>query len=181
MLLQFDVGSGLLKIATDNGGKFIEMGHTVKKAAGKTAAKGRVTRRLGAAKTGPLSGQRRTTKVSKAAYEHAMARMDEMVEAGKGTIRTRDMAEYKRLALVAESYESANITIEQPATLEGILEWQMFEKKMKQKELAKALHISDAKLSLVMSGKQRPDVVLLKNIHEVLGVDGNILLEAVSE
>jgi len=39
--------------------------------------------------------------------------------------------------------------------------------------------VSDAKLSLVMAGKQKPDAALLKSIHTELGIDGNILLKAV--
>jgi hypothetical protein len=37
----------------------------------------------------------------------------------------------------------------------------------------------DAKLSLIMSGKQRPDISYLKAVHKELQIDANVLLEAV--
>ena len=52
----------------------------------------------------------------------------------------------------------------------------MYEMKLKQKQMAKILHISDAKLSLVISGKQKPDVELLKRVHTELNVDAHLLL-----
>jgi transcriptional regulator with XRE-family HTH domain len=52
----------------------------------------------------------------------------------------------------------------------------MYEKKLKQKELAKLLGIGEPKLSQIMSRKRKPDVAFLKAAHERLGIDGNILL-----
>ena len=55
----------------------------------------------------------------------------------------------------------------------------MFELKLKQKELAKKLNISDTKLSMIMSGKQKPDVPFLKAIHQKLNISGDLLLKVV--
>ena len=112
-------------------------------------------------------------------YNKVMARIEKMIEAGDGTIRNEDLALYASLAKAAQVYEQSIYTIEQPQTLEGLLEWKMYELKLKQKGLAKKLHVSDAKLSLVMSGKQKPDTSLLKSIHKELGIDGNVLLSVV--
>jgi transcriptional regulator with XRE-family HTH domain len=48
--------------------------------------------------------------------------------------------------------------------------------KLKQHELAQKLHVSPAKLSLVISGKQKPDAALIKAAYNELQVDGNLLL-----
>ena len=40
--------------------------------------------------------------------------------------------------------------------------------KLKQGDLAKLLHISEAKLSLIMNGKQHPDLSFLKAIQNYL-------------
>jgi len=53
----------------------------------------------------------------------------------------------------------------------------MFEMKLKQHDLAQKLNVSDAKLSLIMNGKQKPGVDFLKAIHQQLHIDANFILE----
>jgi HTH-type transcriptional regulator / antitoxin HigA len=114
-----------------------------------------------------------------AGYNSVMAQIEQLIKAGNGTIRNKDLSAYSELAKAAADFEHKTYTVAAPGTLEGLLEWKMYELKLKQKGLAKKLHISDAKLSLVMSGKQKPDAALLKSIHTELGIDGNILLSVV--
>ena len=47
------------------------------------------------------------------------------------------------------------------------------------KDLARKLNISDAKLSLIMNGKQKPDVDFLKAVHTQLHVDAEFILQHV--
>ncbi|MBE9583347.1 helix-turn-helix transcriptional regulator [Mucilaginibacter sp. JRF] len=58
-----------------------------------------------------------------------------------------------------------------------MVEMQMFEMKLKQRDLAQKLNISDSKLSLIMNGKQKPGVDFLKAVHAQLHIDANFLLE----
>ena len=55
----------------------------------------------------------------------------------------------------------------------------MYEMKLKQKDLARKLKVSDTKLSLVMSGKQKPDVNFLKAVNQQLNVNGDFLLKVI--
>ena len=55
----------------------------------------------------------------------------------------------------------------------------MYEMRLKQKELAKKLNVSDAKLSLIMNGKQKPDINFLKAVHLQLNISGDYLLKVV--
>ena len=50
---------------------------------------------------------------------------------------------------------------------------------MKQKEPAKMLHMTHTKLSEIMNNKRKPSVSFLKSMHEILGIDGNLLLKLV--
>jgi HTH-type transcriptional regulator / antitoxin HigA len=52
----------------------------------------------------------------------------------------------------------------------------MYELKLNQSEMAKKLNVSNAKLSLILGGKQKPDIYFLKTVNENLGIDGNYLL-----
>jgi hypothetical protein len=60
---------------------------------------------------------------------------------------------------------------------QGLIELKMYEKKLKQKELAKLLNTTDTKLSEIMHNKRKPSLSFLKAMHEVWGIDGNLLLK----
>ena len=66
-----------------------------------------------------------------------------------------------------------------PTTLEGMIELKMYERKLKQKELAKLLGLSEPKLSQILSGKRPPDVAFLKAAHQKLEIDASFLLNHV--
>ncbi len=51
--------------------------------------------------------------------------------------------------------------------------------RLKQKDVARKLNVSDAKLSLIMQGKQKPDIRFLKAVHKELHVNADLLLNAV--
>ena len=59
----------------------------------------------------------------------------------------------------------------------NLLARHVYEKKLKQKELAKLLNTTDTKLSEIMHSKRKPSLSYLKAMHEVLGIDGNLLLK----
>jgi HTH-type transcriptional regulator/antitoxin HigA len=81
------------------------------------------------------------------------------------------------LALTAQDYEQQKYVIAVPTTLNGMIEMRMYEMRLKQKDLAKKLKVSDAKLSLIMNGKQRPDLDFLKAVHIELNVDAEFILQ----
>ena len=53
----------------------------------------------------------------------------------------------------------------------------MYERKLKQKEMATVLEVNESKLSRILRGQTKPDVDFLKAAHTKLGIDGNKLLE----
>lgn len=83
----------------------------------------------------------------------------------------------RTLALGAQEYEKSIYQIPAPSTLEGMIELRMYEMKLRQKDLAKTLNISDTKLSMILSGKQRPDVPFLKALYRNLGIPADFILE----
>ncbi len=120
-----------------------------------------------------------STITSDTQYDAVMARIDELMEKGSKNVSKTELSEIRRLAVAAQAYEKKKFVIGHPSTFAGIIEMKMYEMSLKQTELAKKLHISDAKLSLIMSGKQKPDILFLKAVHRELHVDANLLLEAV--
>jgi HTH-type transcriptional regulator/antitoxin HigA len=112
-------------------------------------------------------------------YNATMKKIDALMKKGENNLTNKEAAELKSLALAAQVYEKSIYIIPAPRTLEGLIELKMYERRLKQKELAKLLGIGEPKLSQIMSKKRKPDVAFLKAAHEQLGIDGNLLLRYV--
>lgn len=110
-------------------------------------------------------------------YAAVMAKIDGLIAEGGETISRDRLAKIRELAVAAQGYEQRKYVVEAPTTLTGMIEMRMFEMRLKQKDLAKRLKISESKLSLIMKGKQRPDVHFLKGVHTELGIDAEFILE----
>lgn len=112
-------------------------------------------------------------------YKMIMNKVDHLMAKGSSKVTKNELIEIRKMAIAAQEYEKTKFVIEPPVTLAGIIEMKMYEMKLKQKDLAKKLNVSDAKLSLIMSGKQKPDIGFLKAVHQQLKVNGDFLLQAV--
>jgi HTH-type transcriptional regulator/antitoxin HigA len=110
-------------------------------------------------------------------YNAAMKKIDALMKKGEKNLTDKEAKDIRTLALAAQSYEKSIYKIPAPKTFEGLIELKMYERRLKQKELAKLLGIGEPKLSQIMSRKRKPDLAFLKAAHEHLGIDGNILLE----
>ncbi|WP_310560794.1 helix-turn-helix domain-containing protein [Flavobacterium sp.] len=80
---------------------------------------------------------------------------------------------------VVKRYEEAHFIIETPQTVQELIAMKMFEKNLKQKEIAKLLDTTDTKLSEIMHHKRKPSISFLKALNQVLEIDGNLLLRIV--
>ncbi|RZJ99511.1 MAG: helix-turn-helix domain-containing protein [Flavobacterium sp.] len=124
-------------------------------------------------------GKEKLVIKSEKAYNTAMAEIDTLMKKGENNLTNVEANKLKAMALAAEAYEKTLYKIPTPKTLEGLVELKMFERRLKQKELAQLLGIGEAKLSQILNRKREPDVAFLKAVHKKLGVDGNVLLEYV--
>jgi HTH-type transcriptional regulator/antitoxin HigA len=110
-------------------------------------------------------------------YNATMKKIDAFMKKGEANLSDKEAEELRILALTAQAYEKSIYTIPAPKTLEGLIELKMYERKLKQKELARLLGVGEPKLSQIMSKKRKPDVAFLKAAHKLLGIDGNVLLD----
>jgi HTH-type transcriptional regulator/antitoxin HigA len=110
-------------------------------------------------------------------YNAAMDKIDALMKKGEAGLTEIESEALRLLAVATQTYEKTIYSIPAPKTLEGLIELKMYERKLKQKELARLLGIGEPKLSQIMSKKRKPDVAFLKAAHEHLGIDGNVLLE----
>jgi HTH-type transcriptional regulator/antitoxin HigA len=83
------------------------------------------------------------------------------------------------LSLLAEQFED-NIPlmpIKTPSTLTEMIRYKMFEMNLKQKQLAKILEISEARISEILTGKRKINIELAKKLHSKLNIDAHFILE----
>ncbi len=112
-------------------------------------------------------------------YAQVMAKIDSLMAKGSKNVSTEELNEIRQLALAAQDYEQKKYVVAAPKTLVGMVEMRMYQMRLKQKNLAKRLNVSDAKLSLIMNGKQKPDVDFLKAVYTELKVDADFILQHV--
>ena len=125
-----------------------------------------------------------TMKIStEAQYEKALREIESFMNAFNDGENATNDAKIAELAKAIEEYEDRHVVmpmplvIQKPETVPDVIELKMFEKKMKRKDMAKLLGISDTRLSEVMHGKRKINMDLAKRLYKTLGVDPKFILE----
>lgn len=95
------------------------------------------------------------------------------------TLSAAEKEELHRLSLLAEAWEDIIplMPIRQPQTLTEMIQLKMYERKLKQKDLAALLGISATRLSEVLQGKRKVNMDLAKRLYSVLNIDPGFILE----
>jgi len=114
---------------------------------------------------------------NKREYKNVMAKLEVLMLKGSDNLSESEYAQIRELSLLVQQYEQKEFQVEPPSTIAGMVEWKMYQLKLRQRDLAEILGISPAKLSLIIAGKQKPDVAFLKSVHQKLDVDADFLLE----
>jgi HTH-type transcriptional regulator/antitoxin HigA len=122
--------------------------------------------------------------ISKKEFEAAEKKLNDILaiatkKGGFEFLSVKEKAALAKYTGIVKTYEDIHYSIPMPQTVQGLIELKMYERKLKQKDIAKLLHTTDTKLSAIMHSKRKPNVNLLKAMHEKLGIDGNLLLKVV--
>jgi HTH-type transcriptional regulator/antitoxin HigA len=98
---------------------------------------------------------------------------------GFQSLNTQEREELRRLSLAAEAWEDqvSLMPIRQPRTLVEMIRLRMYERKLKQHELAELLGISATRLSEVLQGKRKVNMDLAKRLYQHLEIDASFILE----
>lgn len=120
--------------------------------------------------------------ITKNEFEEAEIKMNELLsvatkKGGFDNLTPKENAALDKYTQIVKKYEDENYTIPLPQTVQGLIELKMYEKKLKQKEMAKMLNTTDTKLSEIMHHKRKPSLSFIKAMNEVLEIDGNLLLK----
>jgi antitoxin component HigA of HigAB toxin-antitoxin module len=84
-----------------------------------------------------------------------------------------------QLSILANDYEKKHLLPGSfTLSLNMLIQKRLEELKLNQASFAELINTSESKVSKIITGKQEPDVQFLKAIHNKLGIDGNVLLDA---
>ncbi|OFX28459.1 MAG: hypothetical protein A2033_14775 [Bacteroidetes bacterium GWA2_31_9] len=117
-------------------------------------------------------------------YNKVMAEIEVLLKkstqaGGSENLSTQELETLKQLSLMAEQYEDSIplMPIKKPATLTEMIRFKMFELNLKQKQLANILEISETRISELLNGKRKLNLLLAKKLHKKLNIDADFLLE----
>ena len=112
-------------------------------------------------------------------YNVVMKEIDGLMRKGEKNLSPSELNRLRILADAAEVYEDTTDPLPLPSSLPDLIKMKMFQLRLNQHFTAQLLGLSEAKFSLIMNGKQKPDVAFLKAIHEKLKVDAEQILQAI--
>ena len=117
-------------------------------------------------------------------YNEVMKRIEKLLQkstklGGFEKLPAKEAETLKKLSLQAEQYEDSIplMPIKTPSTLTEMIRYKMFEMNIRQKQLAKVLNTSEARISGLLTGKRKINLELAKKLHTKLHIDANFLLE----
>ena len=117
-------------------------------------------------------------------YNEVMARIEKLLQkttasGGFDKLSAKEVETLKKLSVMAEKYEDSIplMPIKAPSTLTEMIRYKMFEMNLKQKQLAKVLDISEARISELLTGKRKINLELAKKLHAKLNIDAHFILE----
>ena len=115
-------------------------------------------------------------------YNSALTLIETYLQKGGSALMPEEKQELKRLSLLVEAYELKVYPMPMPMpaqSLIGMIQIKMFERRIKQKELAILLDISETTLSEVLNGKRKVNLELAKKLYKKLDIAPDFILESV--
>lgn len=120
---------------------------------------------------------------SRKEYDQVMARIEDILQkstqlGGFEKLSDTDRNTLADLSLLAEHFEDSIplMPMKTPESLAEMLKYKMYEKNLKQKQLATLLGISEAFISGLLSGKRKLTIELAKKLHTKLDIDAHFIL-----
>jgi HTH-type transcriptional regulator / antitoxin HigA len=111
-------------------------------------------------------------------YQIALAAIEPFLQKGFANLSKEEDDELARVSALINAYEAIHYAMPfKPKTLIEMLELKMFERKMKQKDLAQTLGVTENRISEVLNGKRKVNMDLAKRMHKELKIDASFILE----
>ena len=108
-------------------------------------------------------------------------KIEKFIEKGFNKLSKTETAELESLSKLVEAFEVKKFPMPLYTDIRDVLEHYMSENNINQTELSKKLEISNSALSEILSGKKKLNINIAKKIHQVLKIDGNLILELAAQ
>jgi HTH-type transcriptional regulator/antitoxin HigA len=113
-------------------------------------------------------------------YHETMVTILELMNRGENNLSDEEIVLLRAMTIAAEKYEDEVLHLKptlQPQSLQDVIELFMFENKLSQAKLADKMGVGKPKLSQILTGKRKPDVLFLKALYRKLNLDPKVILE----
>ena len=117
-------------------------------------------------------------------YQQLMARIETFLQkatkaGGFDALTPEESDELTQMSELAEAYEDSIplMPIKVPQSIAEMIEFKMYEKKMKQRDMARLLEVPETRLSEILRGKRRVSMDLAKTLHKKLKIDADFILQ----
>jgi HTH-type transcriptional regulator/antitoxin HigA len=117
---------------------------------------------------------------SKKNYHETMIAVYDLMNKGEANLSAIELTKLSEMAQATEEYEDTVLGLKPPAVPQSIveiIELKMYEQKLTQAALASMLGLGKSKLSEILNGKRKPDLILLKALYKNLQIDPAFLLD----
>jgi HTH-type transcriptional regulator/antitoxin HigA len=110
-------------------------------------------------------------------YKSALVRVENIMQKGSQLLTSSDAEELSNLTTALNAYEEITFPLPKPQSLQTMIEWKMFERRLKQKDLAALLDEPDSRISEMMSGKRGINLKMAKKLFKLLDIPADFILE----
>ena len=110
-------------------------------------------------------------------YKQGVKRMEELLKflTKEGTLSTEQQIELDEISDKIADYEEANFPF-QVESLKEMIELRMYQRKLKQKDLAQILGTTPSRISEILNGKRNLTMELAKGLYNKLNIDPKLIL-----
>lgn len=117
--------------------------------------------------------------MSEEVYTATLNEIDNLMKKGEKNLLDSELKRLRILSEAVEVYEDTQHPLPVPASLPEMIRMRMHQMRISQNYAANLLGVSDAKFSLIINGKQKPDIYFVKAIHDKMNIDANLILKAI--
>ena len=119
-----------------------------------------------------------TTVTTEKDYQIVLEAIEIYLKKGSTHLSSEEKKELLRLSLLTETYEQAVYPMPMPSkTIVGMIQIKMFERQLKQKDLALILNVSETTLSEILNGKRKINLSLAQQLYQKLNISADFILQ----
>lgn len=110
-------------------------------------------------------------------YKQKLKQMEALLAllTNQGELSKKDQKELDLVSEQIAEYEELNYAFK-PETLKEMIELRMFQRKLKQKDVAIMLDTTPSRISELLNGKRSMTFELAKKLHKKLNIDAELIL-----